>query len=425
MKTFDWKARVLPMPAHCRPGFFIDLQHNGHRERFNLHSDNRDEAAQTAKEIYCCLTANGWQETYRRYKPKKLNTKTQDEPKIIRTFGEWYAAVNEVCPTRKITHANNVRSMRMIVAAIKGINGPRTKNWHLPVDAVRLDEITPKSIQRWMAAEAAIYAHDPQRQARRKSGLNSFIRQARSLWAQKILDVIPNPPPSPFEGVRFFPRSECSDTHYVSCGNIRHIITDAHNTLGCPWGRAESIKDYRDRMQVWKIFLLALFAGLRKREIDLLLTDRINWTQGLIDMRPTKYYSAKSMSSRKPALIEPEALAELYRIHSALPSGEFFIESRFAARTDATDRDYRCREHFDILQDWLREHGIKDSKPLHALRKELGDMINQHYGIVAASARLRHADTRITEAHYVDTSRLLSSGAGALLQDSENKISNS
>ncbi|NDE15360.1 site-specific integrase [bacterium] len=422
-----WMTRIRPMPSDCRPGWFVELQRHKRRERFNLGTENKREAATKAREIYRALVANGWETALAEFKPASLERAHRALVAAVATcapmtsFGQWFEATTAICPTRKLTHANNIRACRSIIADIKNIDGKRNAAWRAAVDAVPLADIHPKTIQRWMATEAAVHASNPARQAERKSGLNSTVRQARSLWSRKLVDLIPNSPPSPFEGVRLFPKSECTDTHYVSCGRIRNIVAEAVRELGAPWREGERECNFHDRMQVWKIFLFALFAGLRKMEIDTLLTERIDWTTGRIDMRPSKYYAAKSASSRKPALLEVEALAFLRQVQIWVPAGEFIIDSRFALRPDATDRHYRCREHFAALQTWLRGHGIKDKKPLHALRKELGDLVNETGGLVAASARLRHGDTRITEEHYVDRSRLISSGIGEFLQLQRNK----
>jgi integrase len=48
------------------------------------------------------------------------------------------------------------------------------------------------------------------------------------------------------------------------------------------------------------------------------------------------------------------------------------------------------------------EKGITDGKPIHALRKEYGSVVNQKYDIFVASRALRHASVAITDQYYVD-----------------------
>jgi hypothetical protein len=51
---------------------------------------------------------------------------------------------------------------------------------------------------------------------------------------------------------------------------------------------------------------------------------------------------------------------------------------------------------------WLRAQGIRATKPIHELRKEVGSIIASTHGIYAASRYLRHGDIQITAAIYVD-----------------------
>ena len=57
------------------------------------------------------------------------------------------------------------------------------------------------------------------------------------------------------------------------------------------------------------------------------------------------------------------------------------------------------------LKNWLRNNGVDDGKPIHALRKECGSELAAQLDIFAASRYLRHSDIRITAAFYVDKKR--------------------
>jgi hypothetical protein len=60
---------------------------------------------------------------------------------------------------------------------------------------------------------------------------------------------------------------------------------------------------------------------------------------------------------------------------------------------------------FRKLIDWLLSKGVKSSRPIHELRKEIGSLIADEHGIYAASRFIRHADIRITAAIYLDKKR--------------------
>ena len=59
--------------------------------------------------------------------------------------------------------------------------------------------------------------------------------------------------------------------------------------------------------------------------------------------------------------------------------------------------------------------GVDAPKPLHELRKEFRALINEKYGIYAASRALRHSDVAITVAHYADKKARVTVGLGAVL----------
>jgi hypothetical protein len=106
---------------------------------------------------------------------------------------------------------------------------------------------------------------------------------------------------------------------------------------------------------------------------------------------------------------------EIFRAFYRQRSGQFVIESQISPRPTATYRHYRCQEAFEGLLRWLRKHGVTESKPLHALRKEYGSQINTQHGIHAASRALRHADIRVTNEYYTDSRMRVTLGLGHLL----------
>lgn len=63
---------------------------------------------------------------------------------------------------------------------------------------------------------------------------------------------------------------------------------------------------------------------------------------------------------------------------------------------------YRCEGHFKVMLEWLRAKGVRARNPLHTLRKEFSSLINQKFGIFAASAALRHSNIIITREAYVE-----------------------
>ena len=83
-------------------------------------------------------------------------------------------------------------------------------------------------------------------------------------------------------------------------------------------------------------------------------------------------------------------------------AGEFVIGTATSTEIAPHWNHYRCDCTFKKLLNWLRSKGVTARNPLHTLRKEFGSLINQKFGIYAASAALRHSNIGITRDAYVD-----------------------
>ena len=165
--------------------------------------------------------------------------------------------------------------------------------------------------------------------------------------------------------------------------------------------------------EAFKVLLLALCCGLRKREIDCLLWTQVDLEAGVIRIEATEHFRPKSDDSAGEVDLDPELLA-LLRGWRAASSGEFVIAGRDT--TDFKSRvSYRCEPVYAALYEWLRKHGVKAQKALHELRKEAGALVAKTAGIYAASRLLRHSDIRVTADYYADKKQRISTGLGALL----------
>jgi integrase len=183
------------------------------------------------------------------------------------------------------------------------------------------------------------------------------------------------------------------------------------------------IRDAQEELlpEQFKIFLLAIMAGLRRNEIDKLEWSAFDWRRGIISIRATAYFSPKSEDSTGDVEVDPEVM-ELFRGYQATASGDFVIESRVSPRPGAAYSHYRCQREFEALNRWLQTHGVKSKQPLHTLRKEYGSQVCAQHGIYAASRALRHADIAITSQHYLDKRESARAGLGRFLSEPSNVI---
>jgi integrase len=406
-----WRDRVFK-PTYTRggdrhesPNWAVYIQHCGRRHKWSLGTPNREAAGAKARDIFLSLQAQGWDATIQRYRPKLV--KKRDV-----TVGEFIEEGKAKADLDPKTLEDYCRALRTIVAGTFGLEGGKEKfdyhkgghkHWLAGINAVRLSALTPVRIQEWKRAFLAKAGRSPVAQRRAKVSVNSFIRRARSLFSPEVLQhlSIELPDPLPFAGISFEPRQSLK---YQSSFDIVDLIKQARTALAEP------------EPEQFKIFLLAVMVGLRRKEIDLLEWASFRWDAGIIRIETTKWFHPKTEDSIGDIPIDPE-LIEIFRGYRARTKGEFVIESTREPNPEVTYNHYRCDDAFRALAKWLRAHGVKGNKPLHTLRKEYGSLVNAKYGIHAASRALRHAGIQITNEYYTDSRVRVTPGMGHLLKD--------
>jgi integrase len=402
---------VIFKPTYTKNGKNLQLEHwaariqrRGRRELFNLHTSNRAAAAAKAKEIYAALVGTGWDATLEKFKPEMHR-------KIATTVGEFLDEMRGHWSGRAKTFEDYCRSFRRIVSDIFGIksghekfdyvNGGR-KAWIDKINRIKLADVTPDNVDKWRIAFVKKAGSNPIKQRRARITCNSLMRQAKSLFASKLLHHVAmhKPDKLPFDGVAFYKRESM---RYHSKIDIEALISDAVRELGLP-----------AQQEQLKIFLLATMVGLRRAEIDKLQWQAFLWEKGAIRIETTEHSAPKTSDSAEDVPIDQE-LAAWFRGWHAKATGLFVIESDVEPRTDMNYAHYRAQSHFDALLKWLKSKGVTAIKPLHELRKEFGSQLCAKYGIYTASRMLRHADIAITAQHYVDQKERVTFGMGNLL----------
>jgi integrase len=398
--------------------YSVKIQYRGQRRNFPLGLSNRSDAARRARDIYHSLIACGWEETIKKFHPQC------GKPGNAFTVGDYIDFASRVAGVAPRTIACYASSLRMIAAEVEGIKAAASRfdykkggrdAWVAKVDAIPLMSLTPTAIEQWKNRFVRKRKGNPVEERKARNSANSFIRQARSLFAPKIIKHLSTdielPDPLPFHEVTLFPRTSM---RYVSRIDIHKIVSDAREQLGGPRRDDEDVKAYASRIEQFKIFLLAAFGGLRRNEIDKLLWEQVDLDQGIIEIRETTHFKPKSEDSRGQIEIEPEVAAQLERLKKNSRDA-FVIRASAGSKKSKSAQWYRAQRHFDNLLVWLRSKGVTDLKPLHMLRKEAGSLVCGALGLHAASRFLRHADVRVTAEHYLDTKAKVTVGMGSLL----------
>lgn len=377
--------------------FSVQVQYQHRRVRFPLRQSSEHTAASLARDIYVFLLANGWDATLKRFKPDAVPTKK------IPTVGEYLTAARAVSGIRASTFETYCVKLRTVTAGVCGVEAGVERYgkkgaaaWRERVEAVKLSRLTPENIQRWAVSYLGEAGDDPAKQQSRKTSLNSVLRAARCLFVPRILRHLPHlslPSPLPFEGVE---TPQVGRKRYVSRFSPAILYANAEREL------RDAVGDgVEDKQEAFMILTLALFAGLRRDEIDTLTWRQIDWAGSRLVIETNEHTAAKSANSEAAVSLPADVLATLKTRHKAAKS-EFVIASDIEPRPGAYRyHHYRCNRLFDVLTAWLRANGVKERTPLHTLRKEFGSFMARKFGINAASDALRHGDIRLTRDYYV------------------------
>ena len=390
----------------------VKLQHRGQRETFSLKSGNRDMAAREAKEIFTFALANGMAAAVAKFKPEV--TQRVESP----TLGQFLAEIKAKAGLRPKTFKAYANALRKIVADSFGIDGGKAKfdyrsgghaAWIARIESIRLDALTPAKVQAWKVSTLEEARPSPVQLMHARRNVNSFIRQAKSLFSSKatrFLSGINLPNPLPFAGIAF---EKPGSMRYQSRIDCHALVVAARNELAV------------QHPEQYKIFLLAIGAGLRKAEIDTLTWRQIDWQNQTIWIGATDHFTPKTEDSQGTVDVDTGVLDELRRLMPQ-SQGDFVLASSLLPRPSADHQFYRASREFDELNRWLRSKGVTAQKPLHELRKEFGSLVCQQAGIFAASTQLRHGDIRVTASYYVDKKQRVTVRLEGLINQSGVKL---
>ena len=369
----------------------VYVQHRGRREWFNLKTPNKESAASYAREIYRSLIGAGWQPTLLRFKPEVVRKVTSP------TVRELLDEVEKFGGLKPQTYRTYASKLRGLIASILGIEGDASKfdfhkggnrQWRAQIDNTRVSKLSLPTIQAWKKKVLAVAGDSPLAQQHARRTINSILRNAKSLFAPSLLKhlTFQLETPVPLEGVSF---EKVAKPRYRSKIDAVSLLASARSEL--PESDPET----------YKIFLLALCVGLRRREIDGLLWTQIDFQRRIIRVETNNYTELKSAESEDEIDLSPELTDELKRFQEKSFSAFVIGAPRPPKKSDRYST-YRCDVEFKRLIAWLNGKGIAEDKPLHTLRKEFGSVIAAKHGIFAASSALRHSGIAVTRDHYVD-----------------------
>lgn len=373
----------------------VRLQHLARREAFALGSANASVAAIKAKEIATHLDANGWESTLAKFKPNPM-VKAD-----ICTVGEFLADVEKNSHLKPMTVRRYAVKLRKMVAdlakvdaGVRGrakrakydyVNGGR-KVWLAKVDGQPLDTLTPENVNAWRNQYITKAGNDPVARKSAERSAASYMRCARALFTPDVTSVLKvKLPANPFTGVKL-----------KDPGAARY-----HSEINPEWLLACAARELREaRPQEYLALFLCLWAGLRRKEADLLMWEQVDLKRRHLSVRRTTHFEPKTEESQRTIDLSVEAVDVLRRYKEG--SSSEFVLAGAQPNIAATYDYYRCDRIWRDLNAWLRGKGVRQQKAIHALRKESGSLVASNFGIEAARQHLGHRDIRTTSSHYVD-----------------------
>ena len=358
---------------------------------FNVGTEKK-KASALADEIAAFLSvkSNDIHEAIVRFSPGKAAPRTADCPKH-RTVGALAQRYEEVTAhLSRATVRDNIGALRRISAFILGlpVNGKKMEktvllSWNEKVDAMELTCITPRQLEAFRSSVISSAGTDQVKRGRATTTSNFYFRAAGSIFSAKIqkhLSDFELPQPNPFKEISLQPEPS---HRYVSKINVAELITKAETELE------------KSHPGSYLAFLLSLYCGMRRSEIDLLTWEQIDFANRHIWIRTTEFFrpKAKNSEDRIDAPLKVFEALEKFRPLSTTPPYVL----------PGTDPVYppRCKQIFRHLLAWLRSNGVEYAQALHALRKEAGSLMFSQTGSIDRAAEFLRNDPRVARDHYI------------------------
>lgn len=401
-----WKAKLKRRSYNDRDGRRVQIPewqvrmfHLGREGWFNTESANQAIAAIKARDIYLSLISRGWEATNATYKPDPFAKAD------ICTVGEFLTDVGKRSHLEPRTIRGYSTKFRKLVSDIAKVESGTKKKakqakhdyhhgglkaWLAKVDGKSLAVLKPESIADWRNSYVAKAGGDPMRRKSAERSAASILRCTRALFAEDVTALLKVKLPSqnPFTGVKL-----------RDPGPQRY-----HSEINPEWLLACAERELREsRPQQFLALSLCLWAGLRRKEADLLLWKQIDFEQGQIHVRLTPYFKPKTEESERMIDLASEIVDVLRGFKNGCTSE--FVLNGGDPDPKALWAYYRCDRTWRKLLAWLKSKGVRQRNAIHTMRKESGSLVASSHGIEAARQHLGHRDIRTTSSHYVDKKR--------------------
>lgn len=414
-----WRKKGRLFHDRGNPEWCVRFKLKGRRRFFKLGTPNLEAAASRAAKIYAEAVANGLEMV-----EEKHRIRLPEPAKEGLTVGEYLRAVEEIAVVGKLTLTSYKQALRRLAAEAAlqlPYKGSKRAEWLEAVDGLPLSELTDNAVAIWQRARKDQCAGNPLAEKAAEITANTCLRSAKALFSQKrIISKLSDevrallPSPLPLSGTSLLP--EDTSARFIPPVDPERLLALAAEELGAPRQPDELEPAFALREQMWIGFLLTFCAGLRRKEADLLIWPQVRLEDRdgpKLELALTAYFAPKNRAHAKPVPLDPE-VAAILRGYKARHLREEFVllgeKPRVRFHTGA-----RCMATWNALAEWLRAHGVNDSKPIHALRKSIGAFMARKFGLHDAQRLLRHTTPAITSRYYSDAEAKQAPGIGGML----------
>jgi integrase len=415
---------------HGNTDYCCRFSHNGKRGFFDLNTADKAIAQKRAVDRYKYVVLHGWEAALKN--PDFRTQAPQTSPTEL-TVGSWIATVRSISHVRPLSLRSYEQALRRLAAEaiLKIDHSPKEHaKWQTAVEAVALTKFTGDVLAKWTKRRMDSAKHDILQAEKEKHTINHILRSAKSMFSKKkvlekvacnLLALLPSPLPlSEFQLLQ-----EDGSPRFKPSILPEKLLQLAHAELGAAQTEGESDETFSFREQQWIAFILTFCAALRRREGDLLQWSQVHLVDSKgphIALNKTKVFKAKNNAHEGIILLDPE-VAKVLTAYKESATGEVFV-LRSHKEADVTGlKRPRCDRTWKALRKWLRSKGEADAKPVHALRKSIGSLMANKFGIHAAQRLLRHTSPTITSKFYTDREASVLPGVGALLEPGLSKAS--
>ena len=382
------------------PYLHVRVMVDGKRRQFSTGEKSERAAQSKARAILADIKSRGFNEAIKLHAKKDETISSNPTLEELGKLYEGNTRLFEKAPSPET--ARYYATMLTRIGTLAGVS--------------RVSGLTPDAIQK----AKVNYLKQAEKEKRNRDSavttLAAMIRNAAGVFSRQSLEHfrqqgldLSNPfAGTKVRGVRVKAYSPMSRELVAAIWEKASLLRDGDPNAGAPNDEDRSFTDFRKpQPAVYALLILELGLGLRRNEADKARWDWIFQAadeRRYLEVRETADFKPKSRQSRIIPVADEvwEALRPLKEDDSV-----YIVPGPAAAKpSKKLQRTYRCSNSHEALVYWLKNCGVSDPKPCHAMRKEFGSYVATCFSLFHAQKLLGHSTPAVTSAYYASLTDL-------------------